>query len=64
MKRRLCEPCEAVTNANPCKECGAVTTKLARPVNSIEDLIEDPRELNADDGRQYLDPRDAREDRR
>lgn len=60
MKRRFCEPCEALTNANPCRECGADTTKLPRPVESIEDLY-DPRERGDDDGREYADPRDCRE---
>lgn len=56
MKRRLCEPCEALTNANPCKACGADTVKLPFPVNSLDELV-DPREKGDDDGREYDDPR-------
>jgi hypothetical protein len=54
MKRRYCEMCDLWTNDNPCKECGAVTTK-AEPEN--------PRERDEDDGRTYADPRDRIEDR-
>ncbi len=57
MKRRLCMPCEELTNANPCRKCGADTDKLARPVRDWADLT-DPREKGDDDGREYADPRD------
>ena len=49
MKRRYCEMCDVWTNANPCPECGAVTTK-AEP--------EDPREKGDDDGVEYGHPGD------
>lgn len=32
MKRRYCGPCDAYTNANPCKACGAETDLLPDPV--------------------------------
>jgi hypothetical protein len=55
MKRRYCELCDVWTNANPCKECGAVTTKAAP---------ENPRERDEDDAATYADPRDERDSRR
>lgn len=54
MKRRYCAPCDDYTNANPCPACGADTDPV--PL--------DARERDDDDGQQYADPRDERDERR
>jgi hypothetical protein len=54
-KRRYCIPCDDYTNANPCKACGADTDLVPK---------ENPRDRDDDDGHQYADPRDERDERR
>lgn len=41
MFTRLCGMCEKLSNRKACKDCGADTDKLPRPVSCLADLFED-----------------------
>ena len=36
MKRRYCGPCDRMTNANPCEECGADTDRWPAGAEPLE----------------------------